>query len=171
MKIKKYTTFLLVLILGFAGCKKNDMDVTVVPERDRAEQQLVDKDSLLGYLNTHYFNASTFETPGNYTTSDLIIAELPKDENGNYLELPDPYNNQLLIDAVEIRTTTYLDTEYEYYLLKLNQGAGNIPHFTDDISVNYSGNLMDETVFDSTVNPIVLYLVNLVQGWRNVLVE
>ena len=57
MKIKNYTSLLLVLVLGFLGCKKNDDDVVTVPERDRAEQQLVDKDSLLGYLSTHYFNA------------------------------------------------------------------------------------------------------------------
>jgi len=172
MKIKNYAVFLLVLLLGLTGChKSNNSDVTVVPERDRAEQQIIDKDSLLGYLNTHYFNASTFENSGNFKTSDLIISELPKDENDNYLDLPDPNNNKLLIDAVEIKTTTYLDVEYEFYILKLNQGAGSSPHFTDDISVNYSGNLMDETVFDSTINPVVLDLVNLVQGWRNVLVE
>jgi len=171
MKIKNYAPFLLVLVLGFMGCKKNSLDATVVPERDRAEQQLEDKDSLLGYLDTHYYNASTFETPGDYKTSDLVISELPKDGNGNYMDLPDPDNNKLLIDAVEIKTTTYLDVEYEYYVLKLNQGGGSVPNFTDNISVNYSGNLTDGVVFDSTVNPVVLDLVNLVQGWRNVLTE
>jgi len=171
MKIKNYTAFLLVLVLGLIGCDKNDSDVATVPERDRAEQQLEDKDSLLGYLGTHYYNASTFGTPGNYKMSDLVITELPKDDNGNYLDLPDPDNNTLLIDAVEIKTTTYLDIEYEYYILRLNQGGGSMPNFTDDIGINYSGNLMDETVFDSTVNPIVLDLINLLQGWRNVLVE
>ena len=171
MKIKNYTVFLLLLVLGLTGCHKNKFNVTTVPERDRTDQQLEDKDSLLEYLNTHYYNASTFETPGDYKMSDLIIAELPKDENGNYLDLPDPDNNKLLIDDVEIKTTTYLDVEYEYYVLKLNQGGGSPPNFTDDISVNYSGNLTDDVVFDSTVNPIVLDLVNLVQGWRNVLPE
>ena len=171
MKIKNYFALLLVLVLGFLGCHKNNNDVIVVPERDRAEQQLVDKDSLLGYLNTHYYNASTFETPGNYKISDLVISELPKDDNGNYLDLPDPNNNKLLIDAVEIKTTTYLDVEYEYYILKLNQGGGDAPHFTDKISVNYSGNLLDETVFDSTINPTVFDLINLVQGWRSVMVD
>ena len=171
MKIKYFVAFLLVLTLAFLGCHKNNNDVTVVPERDRAEQQIVDKDSLLGYLNTHYYNASTFETPGNYKTSDLVISELPKDDNGNYLDLPDPDNNKLLIDAVEIKTTTYQDVEYEYYVLKLNQGGGEAPNFTDNISVNYSGNLLDETVFDSTVNATVFDLINLVQGWRNVMVE
>ena len=172
MKIKNYATFLLVLVLGFTGCKKNDDDeIITVPERDRAEQQLIDKDSLLGYLSTHYYNASTFEIPGNFKTSDLIITELPKDENGNYLDLPDPDNNTLLIDDIEIKTTIYLDVEYEYYILRLNQGGGNMPEFTDNISINYSGNLMNETVFDSTINPSVLDLVNLIQGWRTVLVQ
>lgn len=172
MKIKNYAVFLLVLVLGFMGCKKNDDDdVIKVPERDRTEQQILDKDSLLEYLNTHYYNSSTFATPANFKMSDLIITELPKDTNGNYLELPDPDNNSLLIDDVEIKTTTYLDVEYEYYVLKLNQGGGKMPKFTDDININYSGNLMDGTVFDSTVNPTVLDLINLLQGWRNVMVE
>ena len=172
MKIKNYIAILLVLVLGFTGCKKDDnQDAITVPERDRTEQQIADKDSLLGYLNTHYYNASTFETTGNYKTSDLIITELPKDENGNYLDLPDPDNNTLLIDDVEIMTTTYLDVEYEYYILRLNQGGGEKPEFTDNINVNYSGSLMDGTVFDSTVNSTVLDLVNLLQGWRSVMVE
>lgn len=171
MKIKNYAVLLFVLVLGLTGCHKNKLDVTIVPERDRAEQQLADKDSLLEYLSTHYYNASTFETPGNFKTSDLVISELPKDDNGNYLDMPDPSNNKLLIDAVETKTTTYLDVEYEYYILKINQGGGDKPHFTDNININYSGNLMDGTVFDSTVNPAVLDLVNLLQGWRNVLVD
>jgi len=171
MKIKNYAVFLLVATLGFYGCKKNDNDIVEVPERDRGEQQLVDKDSLLGYLTTHYYNASTFETPGDYKLSDLIISELPKDENGNYLSIPDPDNNTLLIDDIEIQTTTYLEVEYEFYILRINQGGGVKPNFTDDISVKYSGNLMDEVVFDSTANPAVLDLVNLIQGWRNVFVE
>lgn len=171
MKIKNYAAFLLVLFISFTGCKKNDDEFVAVPERDRTEQQLIDKDSLLGYLNTHYYNASTFETPANFKTSDLIISELPKDENGNYLDLPEPDDNTLLIDDVEIKTTTYLDVEYEYYILRLNQGGGDMPKFTDDININYSGNLLDETVFDSTVNPVFLDLINLLQGWRSVLVE
>jgi len=171
MKIKNYSALLLVFVINFTACKKNNDEVTVVPERDRTEQQLLDKDSLLGYLETHYYNASKFATPGNYKNSDLIISELPKDESGNYLDLPDPSNNTLLIDDVEIKTTTYLDVEYEYYILKLNQGGGDKPKFTDDINVNYSGNLMDETVFDSTANPTVLDLVSVIQGWRSVLVE
>ena len=70
-------TLLLVFVLGLTGCKKNNDDVVTVPERDRAEQQLVDKDSLLGYLSTHYFNASTFDfLTINFFSGFLIIFEI-----------------------------------------------------------------------------------------------
>jgi len=100
MKIKNYTALLLVLVIGFSRCKNNADDIVAVTKRARAEQQQVDKDSLLGYLSTHYYNASTFQTPGNYKTSDRIISELPKDDNGKYLDLPAPDNHTLLFDVV-----------------------------------------------------------------------
>ena len=48
MKIKNYIAILLVLVLGFTGCKKDDnQDAITVPERDRTEQQIADKYSYL----------------------------------------------------------------------------------------------------------------------------
>lgn len=174
MRIKNYTAFLFVLILGFTSCKKDD-DPTVptVVEKNRAEQQIVDNDSLLGYFETHYYNASTFANPGNYNMSDLIISELPKDDQGNYLPLPDPDNNKLLSEpgVLEIKTTTYLETEYEYYILRITPGGGKNPNFSDNVKINYSGNLMNEDVFDSTANPTVLDLVNVIPGWREAIPE
>lgn len=170
MKLKNYHVILLGVILSFVSCNKDDDGTTSIPERDREEQQLTDKDSLLGYFETHYYNASTFATPGNFSLSDLIITELPTDEDGNYLELPDPENNTLLIDAVETHLTTYQETEYEYYILRLNQGGGDMPHFSDSVLANYSGNTMDGEVFDSTVNADSDFdLLSVIPGWREVL--
>ena len=169
MKIKNYGILLVVLALSLASCKKEDDNFTPTPERDRTEQQLVDNDSLLGYLETHYYNSSDFEIAGNYTIDDILVTELPQDAEGNYLALPDPDNNTLLIDAVEMHTATYVDVVYEFYILKLNQGGGEAPNFTDDVRLNYSGNLQNETIFDSTVNPTDFDLINLIPGWRSVL--
>ncbi|WMI70013.1 FKBP-type peptidyl-prolyl cis-trans isomerase [Mangrovimonas sp. YM274] len=170
MKLKNYHVILLGVILSFVSCNKDDDGTTSIPERDREEQQLTDKDSLMGYFETHYYNASTFATPGNFSLSDLIITELPTDEDGNYLELPDPENNTLLIDAVETHLTTYQETEYEYYILRLNQGGGDMPHFSDSVLANYSGNTMDGEVFDSTVNADSDFdLLSVIPGWREVL--
>ena len=62
MKIGKITFYILCAIVVFVSCNKDDNnpDVIVVEERDRAEQQVIDKDSLMGYLETHYYNSSDF---------------------------------------------------------------------------------------------------------------
>ncbi len=172
MKIKYYGVLILAALLITVACKTEDDSFITVPERDRTEQQVIDKDSLLGYLETHYYNAATFETVGDHSISELIITELPTDDDGNYLDLPNPDDNTLLIDDISIETVTFTDVLYEYYILKLNQGGGDAPHFTDSVLLNYSGNLQDETVFDSTVNADnPLDLVELIPGWRMVMPE
>ena len=171
MKIRNYSVLVVILFLSILSCKKEDDNFTPVPERDRTEQQVVDRDSLLGYLETHYYNSFVFETAGDHTISELVVTELPQDEEGNYLDLPNPGDNTLLIDAIETRSTTYVDVVYEYYILILNQGGGVSPNFTDDVRLNYSGNTQDEDIFDSTVNPTDFDLINLIPGWRNVLPE
>ncbi|VAV84274.1 hypothetical protein MNBD_BACTEROID02-117, partial [hydrothermal vent metagenome] len=62
MKIKKITLYVFCIIVGFTSCSKKDNtdDFVLTPERDRAEQQIADKDSLIGYLETHYYNSGTF---------------------------------------------------------------------------------------------------------------
>ena len=171
MNSRIYILSLLIIALGFASCNKDDDEITVTPPRDRGEQQVIDNDSLVGYLETHYYNSSFFVSNTNPRMDEIIISELPTDTDGNYLSLPDPTNNTLLIDAVETHTTTYLEAEYEYYVLKINQGGGlEMPHFCDNIRINYRGNTQDEEVFDSTVNPEnPLDLSSLVTGWNRVI--
>lgn len=162
MKLK-YLQFLAFLFLVVVASCKNDDDEVGFVEADRGEQQIVDRDSLIYYLETHYYNSWAFETPGDYTISDIVISESPQDEDGNV--------NTRLIDVVETRTQTYLDTEYDYYILKLNHGGGESPHFTDNIFVNYSGMMQNHEVFDSTVNPVDFDLMGLIPGWSYVLPE
>lgn len=161
MRIRKIALCILCTLIGFVACKKNDTSTTVVEERDRVEQQIIDNDSIIGYLETHYYNSSAFgESNPNPSINDLIITELPEDGI-----LPDPDNNTLLIDAVETKTAVYQDTDYEFYILKLNQGGGDSPTFADRVRVNYEGRLLDETIFDNTVNPVDFDLLSLVPGW------
>ena len=169
MKIRKVTLYILCVIVGFVSCSKDDSatDPTAVPIRDRAEQQIADKDTLLGYLETHYYNSSVFVGNTNPSINDLIISELPEDG-----VLPDPTNNTLLIDAVEIKNTVFTEVDYEYYILRLNQGGGNVrPNFSDNVRVIYSGSLLDEEIFDSAVSPTEFDLTSLVTGWNRVLPE
>ena len=171
MNLRKFTLYAGFLLALVSSCKKDDDGGSTFVERDRTEQQVIDGDSLIGYLETHYYNSGTFETPGNYRVSDIVIEELDIDENGNYEPVPENYT--LLIDALgsELieKTTTYLDVEYKYYILTLNEGGGDRPHFSDDVRVNYQGSLQNSDIFDSAVNPVTFDLLNLIQGWRLVM--
>lgn len=178
MKFKNVLFLVLSVATVLVACENDDDGgPTTIPPRDRTEQQIVDNDSLIGYLETHYFNGSLFENSGDFTISDIEILELPKDENGNYLELPNPDENSLLIDSplLEEHSTTFQETEYDFYVLRLNQGGGEMTRITDDILIKYSGNLLDDEIFDSTPNPIAFDLSGAgsngigVQGWREIL--
>ena len=141
--------------------------MTVVEEADRTEQQAIDNDSLIGYLQTHYINEILITNNSFISFDDIEINELP--ENG---ELPDPDQNTLLIDLIETYTTTYFDVEYEYYVLKINQGGSETsPNFSDKVRVSYQGSLMDDTVFDSSISPVDFDLTSTIAGWGRVLPE
>jgi len=178
MKFRNVLMLVTSTVVMLLACENDDDGgPTTVPPRDRTEQQIVDNDSLLGYLQTHYFNSSLFENPGNYTISQIEISELPKDSNGNYEDLPNPDQNSLLIDSpfLEEGTTTFQEAAYKFYYLNLNQGGGELTKITDDILIAYSGNLLDNETFDSAPNPIAFDLSGAgsngiaVQGWREIL--
>ncbi|WP_299116495.1 hypothetical protein [uncultured Winogradskyella sp.] len=161
MKIKalKFGISLLMLLAILISCEEDDNSTSTVPVRDRTEQQVADRDSLLAYLSTHYYNSGFFEPSSDYEYTDIIITELPQDDDGNYLDMPDPDNNTLLIDAVETLTTTFLDTEYEYYVLRLNQGEGVAPKFTDAVRFRFEGSIVEtKEVFQSISTPSNLNL-------------
>ena len=172
MKLKQYTLTLLCGLALMTSCKKDDDGGgTSIVERDRTQQQVVDRDSLLEYLNVHYYNSSLFLDGNDHSIYDIVITELPTDESGNHLIDELPEGHTLLIDDVVTIPFTFLETNYEFYVLTLNQGGGKRPTFADDVRLNYLGSLQDASVFDSTVNTTDFDLLNLIPGWRLVLPE
>jgi FKBP-type peptidyl-prolyl cis-trans isomerase FkpA len=166
MNLGKIGILIISITLCFMGCKKDDDDtVPPVPPRDRGEQQILDKDSLIKYLETHYYNSADFESNPNPSISDLVITKL---NDGEVV----PEGSTLLMDSPKLSTiqTTYADAEYEFYVLTLNQGGGeDKPTFADDVLVNYEGFTLDNKVFDNSVTPVTFELINLIPGWRKVL--
>lgn len=167
MKLKLYILIIAILFLGFS-CGDDEGDgVTEVPEADRTEQQVIDNDSLVGYLQTHYINETILNNNPSISFDNIEINELPEDG-----ELPNPDQNSLLIDLVETFTTTYFDVEYEYYVLRINQGGSEVsPNFSDKVRVSYEGSLMDDTIFDSSISPVDFDLTATIAGWGRVLPE
>ena len=167
MKFKLYFLLITIFLLGFSCGDDDDDGIVEVPEADRTEQQVIDNDSLVSFLQSHYVDESLLTNNPTILFNEIEINQLPEDG-----ELPNPDQNSLLIDMVETLTTTYFDVEYEYYILKINQGGSeNSPNFSDKVRVSYEGTLMDDTVFDSSSTPVDFDLTSTIAGWGRVLPE
>ena len=167
MKFKLYILLITILLLGFSCGDDDDDGIVEIPEADRTEQQVIDNDSLVSFLQSHYVDESLLTNNPTIHFNEIEINQLPEDG-----ELPNPDQNSLLIDMVETLTTTYFDVEYEYYILKINQGGSeNSPNFSDKVRVSYEGTLMDDTVFDSSSTPVDFDLTSTIAGWGRVLPE
>lgn len=166
MKKGKIVLSILFLTISFLSCNRDDggNNITEIPVRDRAEQQLKDNDSIVKYLKGHYYNASAFENNPNPSIKDLVITEITD-------EVISSDADSLLVNAVgESKKVTFSDTEYEFYILDLNPNAtGKSPKFSDQVRVNYEGFTLDNEVFDSAVTPVEFDLVGqIIPGWRKV---
>ncbi len=162
----KYTIlFICTLIFSVISCSPDEDDVVSVPENDRTEQQVIDNDSLVGYLNTHYYNSAEVNALANPTIVDVVITELLEDETL-------PSDATLLMTAAELKTTTYLDVEYNYYILEIKQGDGaSSPRFCDKVRVKYAGSLTDGVEFEAKTTPVDFDLTGVIPGWSRVMPE
>ncbi|MGB5420073.1 FKBP-type peptidyl-prolyl cis-trans isomerase [Algibacter sp.] len=165
MSSRKIGFLILGLVLVLASCKKDDdeAEIIVVEINDRTEQQVIDNDLLLDYLETHYYNSDIYIDNPNPSISDLEITELLDGESV-------PAGHTLLKDNIETHNTFYEDADYAYYILRLNQGGGDeSPTIADTVRVIYEGYTLDGNVFDSRVSPSDLDLATLIFGWKEVL--
>lgn len=167
MKIRKITLFVLTVLVGFVACKKDDdpTEVIEIELRDRAEQQLADNDSIVEYLGEHYYNSSDIASNPDPNIDDLIITKLNDGET-----VPD--GSTLLSTVVETKQLVFADTDYDIYILRLNQGGGTeSPSFADNVRVRYEGFILNHSVFDSAATPVDFDLTSLIPAWRKVLPE
>lgn len=173
MTLGKISLLFLTLSILIFSCKKDDDGDDPIPIeiRDRDEQQLADNDSLVQYFETHYYNSSAFDASNtDPSIDDLIITELIEGES-----VPD--GSTLLStllnvtgSALETKNITFADTEYEIYILRLNQGGGEkSPTFADNVRVRYEGFTRDNSIFDSAATPVTFDLIQLIPAWRKVL--
>lgn len=169
MNLTKISLYVLCLAFCFASCKKDDdNDLVLVPDRDRDEQQIADKDSILAYLDSHYYNSSDFDGSNpNISSMDLVITELVEGEDV-------PEGHRLLALDVISKMVTYAATDYEIFYIDLNVGTSEdspSPNFSDNVLAIYEGFTLENEVFDSAVTPVDFDLLDLIPGWRKVMPE
>jgi len=100
IKINYLLLALIVLSISLSSCRKDDGINTGIEEEPRDVQQLKDADTLLTYINSHYYNSGDFLGTTNPSMYDLEITKLAAGESF-------PVDPTLFADVVEERTTSF----------------------------------------------------------------
>jgi len=164
MKLKKFSLACLIFSAIFVSCEKDeDPDSEPVEARDRAEQEIADQEALLEYLQTHFYNYEDFENPSEDFNYNIQFDTI---DGANADKTP-----LIESDLLEEKTYTYEGVDYTIYYLKVREGAKNQPKFTDSTFVSYRGELLNQSMFDSSENPLWFDLARTIPGFGQVLTE
>ncbi|AOC95564.1 FKBP-type peptidyl-prolyl cis-trans isomerase FkpA precursor [Flavobacterium anhuiense] len=158
----KYYFVLLLAGLAIVSCNKSDDDDSVVvPVRDYAEQYKADNDSIEKFLKTNYIVVDK-------TTFDVKIQKIPA--GGNQVSIWDQQEYPLKVRPVYSR-----DVNYKVYYLTLNKGVGDAPCNFDEVTVSYTGTLLNGTQFDTSYGLARDFNLNIyasdgvIEGWGEIM--
>ncbi|MEM6721241.1 MAG: hypothetical protein AAF611_18080 [Bacteroidota bacterium] len=164
MKFVKFAFVAIAAVVIVFSCRSDDDQVTFAELRDRAEQQVDDDAALLEFLNTHFYNYDDFDLVNpESAANDAVRISFDTIAGVNADKIP-------LINQVEVRTTTYEDVEYKYYVLKVREGGGESYSSFDEVDMVYRGQLLDLETFDLRISrikiPLVSGAVSTVRGFQ-----
>ncbi len=125
------------------SCNKEDDSPEIVPPRDRGEQAIEDDQALIAYLSTHFYNYEEFENPSE--NFDYVVRfDTIAGDNSEKTPVIDS-------DKLLTKTVNYEGVDQQLYILKVREGEGEQPHFTDSTLVAYKGQLLNDDIFDSNL--------------------
>lgn len=152
----------MLLVLSIKCSKDNsNFDIITVEPVDPAVQAVVDDGLLVDFLQTHFYNKEEFDNPPQ--GFDFVV-RIDTIAGSNASKTP-------LLNQVLTRTIVEDDVEHKYYILVANEGLGERPTFIDSTLVNFRGNLLDGSLFDSSVTPLWFDLASVVRGFGLALPE
>ncbi len=169
MKIK-YGFALLIVMLGVAvSCKKDDDGPPPPPPpRDRGEEAIRAQAEIEEFLETHFYNYDEYQTdPDNFK----IVFDTIAGDNADKTPLIEQ------VTSKEVMDVNNMDVTYKLYYLKVREGEGERPHFSDYTTNTYDGRLLNLDLFDSSVIPVRFSLVDseatpgIIRGLQQALIE
>ena len=155
--LRKFIFYNLFIILIIISCKKDDNSITV---RDVADQALLDDNTLINYLETHFYNYEEFNKNDGFENLEITIDSI-YDENIDM----EPLFNQVFKKNIPIESSNGSINHVLYYL-PVKNGIGERPSTVDSVYVSYQGSLLDGSIFDKSVNPIWFDLTGVVRGFK-----
>lgn len=96
---------------------------------------------------------------------NLYVNAIVNKKDLSYKEL----NNQFLIDNLSKQGVVELPSGMQYKII--TQGQGSVPTLNDKVVVNFSGMLVDGTIFSNTYDktPVEFLVKNSIKGWQKAL--
>jgi len=164
MQLNKFFILSFISALTLISCDEDDNgNAPEFEERDPEEQAIADEDSINDFLDTHFYNYEEFENPSD-DFDYMVRFDTIAGENADKTPLSEEEN-------LEMKTVVNNDVEYNMYVLKVREGEGQQPKFTDSTLVNYRGELLNLSAFDNASTPVWFDLTTLIKGFSAGIVE
>ena len=159
--ILKTFLFFLFLFGFFYSCSSDSENDDSAPPKEIGPQYIVENDSIVEFLKTHFYNYEDFETLGSNENVDLIIDTISGD-NSSKISLFD----QVATMKVDIMDENDEKISHNLYYIIEREGNGANPTVADSVFVTYKGQLLDNTTFDTRKNPVWLDQTSVVRGFQ-----
>jgi FKBP-type peptidyl-prolyl cis-trans isomerase len=164
MQLNRFFILSFFSAVTFISCNNDDDGGRPeIVERDREEQAMTDADSINNFLDTHFYNYEEFEDPSE-DFDYMVRFDSITGDNSDKTPLSEEEN---LIK----KTITYEEVDYDMYVLKVREGEGMQPKFSDSTLVSYRGDLLDLSSFDNVATPVWFDLATLVKGFTEGVIE
>ena len=158
-----YTFFLFVLSFLFIQCDET-RNTFVTPLRNYYEQRTTDNDSIVSFLQSHYYNYDEYVNAASTEHVEFTIDSLTNDPSKI------PMIDQVVEQEVKIKDEDGNYISHTMYIIPdVRLGVGESPSFADDAYVTYKGMFLDGYSFDSNDQPTWFSGLSTVRGFYELL--
>lgn len=164
----------MVTLFAFTvSCKKDDdSPEPPPPPRERGPEAIRAQAEIETFLETHFYNYDDFlSDPENFK----IVFDTIAGENASKTPLINQVSFKEVTDVIDASVV------YKLYYLKVREGDGDRPHFSDYTTNTYEGRTLTLEMFDSAVTPVRFNLVDekmnqglnpgIIRGLQQALIE
>lgn len=163
IRILKKSVLLISTILFITSCSNDDNNVnTIIDLEPVLDQYILENDSIVTYMKTHFYNYEDFQNLTSNSSVDLVIDTIAGDNS----------NKVSIFDQVTTFTVDIVDENDEivphnmYYIIN-REGNGQNPSVADSVFVSYKGfRPYSDDVFDSKPFPVWLDNVYNIRGFK-----
>ena len=153
--------FLIIFLLQSCSNDGSFSTPEVIPPNPIKPQYSLENDSIINFLQTHFYNYDDFDKLNSNESAELIIDTI-SGENSDKIPLFD----QVSTMSVEIVDENDEIVSVNLYYIINREGNGANPTVADSIYVTYKGMTLGNYTFDTRKNPVWLDQTYLVRGFQ-----